>query len=354
MKNKSDNPLNNIFIKDSNGKLTEEIDSTKHIQSFFEFLKDDKINPDSKIKVLEELKNKMHINRYIADFFSTYNNKSIYLFLFELYINKNTTDKLKSSIQSFIEELVLNIKAGKEIYEYLFQKLAKIYRGEMPATANNTKNYLNLLNSILCEADILKPKNYFSCTGGNCKFQLEMKDKKAVEVSYSFTININFKLSICQDEKNPSKNKVSNLVKLTFSNKKELSIDLKYPFSLIIKEIRKEPIKILSNTEWVNLNITTVNINNKLNLFINVSGENNLSPFKLTTLSLKFDDKIESIEFFNNFYGKVSSICMFSQKDSGPPGVTSTAFLSELKNYKEGLWKRKIIDNFFQMIKQIY
>ena len=124
---------------------------------------------------------------------------------------------MKSSIESFIEELVLNIKTGKEIYEYLFQKLSKIFRGEMPATSSNTNHYLKLLNSILCETDILKPKNFFSCTGGNSKFQIEMKDKKAVEVSYSFTINIIFKISISQEDKNPNKNRVANLVKIAFS-----------------------------------------------------------------------------------------------------------------------------------------
>ena len=153
MKNKSDNPLNNIFIKDTSGKLTEEIESIKNIHYFFEFLKDDKIKDDSKIKVIEEFKNKLHINRYISEFFSSYENKSIYIILFELYINKNTNDKLKNSILSLLEELSPNIKTGKDIYQYIFQKLAKLYRGELPATSNNVNNYLNLLCSILSEAD---------------------------------------------------------------------------------------------------------------------------------------------------------------------------------------------------------
>ena len=353
MFNKNDNPLKSIFIKDQNGKLSHEIDSIKNIHSFFDFIKDDKIKEDSKIKVLDELKSKIHSNRLISEFFSYHENKSIYIYLFDLYINKNSSDKLKNSIQSLIEELCLNIETGKEVYEYLFQNLAKIYRGEIKPTSNVLYNYLKLLNSILIETDvILKPKNYFACSGGNCKFVIDMKERP-VEIGYSFTINVNFKLKY-QDDKNPLKNKESTLIKFFFSNKKELSIDLKYPLSLIVKEIRKEPIKILSNLEWINLNITTTNFDNKINLFINVSGENNPTPFKLTNLPIKFDDTIEHIELFNNFYGEVSSIYMFSQKESGPPGVNSTAFLSELKNYKEGLWKKKIIDNFIHMIQQIY
>ena len=354
MKNKSDNPLNNIFIKDSNGKLTDDIDSVPNIKYFFEFIKDDKIKDDSKITVLNELKKKLHNKRYISEFFSSYQNKSIYLYLFELYIKKNSSDKLKNSIQHLIEELCLNIQTDKNIYEYLFQQLAKIYRGEIEATSKNLKNYLNLLNCVLSETDnILKPKNYFACLGGNCKFFLDIEENNSIEVGYSFTINLNFKISEFQEEKNPNKNKISNLVKITFSNKKQLCIDLHYPCSLIVSEIRKEPIKILSNLEWINLNITTTTFDNKINLFINVNGENVPTPFKLSSLPLKFDDKIEHLEFFNNFYGEVSSIYMFSQKDSGPPGVNSTTFLSELKNYKEGLWKAKLIDNYLKMIEQI-
>ena len=63
---KSDNPLHNIFIKQSSGKLTDEITDIKNISNFFKYLKDDKINSDSKIKVLEEFKNKIKTKIYIS------------------------------------------------------------------------------------------------------------------------------------------------------------------------------------------------------------------------------------------------------------------------------------------------
>ena len=346
-----DNPLNNIFIKDSSGKLTDEIDSVKNIHYFFDFVKDDKIKEETKVKVLDELKAKIHSNRFISEFFSSHENKSIYIYLFDLYISKNTNEKLKKSIESLIEELCLNISTGKEVFVYLFQKLAKIYRGEIQATSNNVYNYLRLISSVLCETDILKPRNYFPCSG-NCKFYVEFKENP-IEVGYSFTININFKINMYQEDKNPNKNRVSNLIKLFFSNKKELSIDLKYPCFLIVNEIRKDQIKVLSNIEWINLNITLTNFD-KINLFINVNGENNPTPFKLSNFQIRYDDRIDKIEFFNNFYGEVTSIYMFSQKESGPPGANSTAYLSELKNYGEGLWKKKLIDNFISLVQKIY
>ena len=346
----SNNPLATIFIKDSNGKLTNHIEQIKNIKNFFDFIKDDKNKEEEKIKVLNELKNKIKANRYISEFFSSHENKSIYLYLFDLYINKNSSDKLKISITSLIEELCLNIQTGKEVYEYLFQKLTKVYRGEIQANSNNVYNYLKLLNSVLCETDGVQiPKNYFACSGKN-KFCINFNSKEVI-VGYSFTININFKISVQEEIK---KNNVSNLIKLYFSNNSELSIDLKYPCSIICEQIRKEPIRVLPALEWIILIVTITNFDNKLNLFINMNGENFQTPYRIKNLSINYDHTIEFIELFNNFYGEVSSAFMFSQKESGPPGVNSTAFLGELKNYKEGLWKKKKIDEFFKMIQNIY
>ena len=346
---KNENPLNSIFIKDSNGKITEEIDSIKNIHKFFDFLIDNKINNESKIKILDEFKTKLHNNRFISEFFSSYKNKSIYFYLFDLYLNKNANDKIKNSIQSLIEELCINIQTDKNIYEFLFQNMAKIFRGEMPTSS--LSDYLKLLNVILSENEnMLNPKNYFACAG-NCKFVLDLKND-AIEIGNSFSINITFKTSVNKSNNNIKKE--SNLIKIYFSNKKELSIDLKYPSSLIIKNIKNESIKILEYLDWINLNITLAILNNKINLFVNVNGENTPNLFNLNNLSIKYDDNIEKIEFFNNFCGEVRSIYMFSQKESGPPASNSAEYLSKLKDYKQGLWKKKLLENFLKDIYQIY
>ena len=54
MLSKNDNPLKSIFIKDQKGTLSDEIDSIDKIHLFFDFIKDEKIKEDLKIKVLEE------------------------------------------------------------------------------------------------------------------------------------------------------------------------------------------------------------------------------------------------------------------------------------------------------------
>ena len=242
---KSDYPLKTIF-KDSNGKLTDEIIDIKSISNFFHFLKNDKINSEIKSKAIEEFKTKIQNNRFISEFFSEYENKSIYIYLFDLFINKNTTTKLKSEISSLIEELCLNIQTGKEIYEYIFQNLSKIYRDEIKLNAENVYTYLQLLSNILCETDnIINPKNYFSCGGKNCFFEVNLKEKP-INIEYSFSININFKIGNNYDTKSDE----VNLIQINFSNNQTFNVDLKYPDNLVIKDIISGPIRKFKSNEY--------------------------------------------------------------------------------------------------------
>ena len=346
---KNDDPLNTIFIKQSNGKLSDEINDIKNISNFFKFIKDDKINNDTKIKVFNELQKKIQSNRFNSEFLAEYENKSIYIHLFDLYTKKNSSDKLKSSIISLIEELCLNIQTGKVVYEYIFQNLSKIYRNEIKPNAENVYIYLKLLGSVLYETDnILKPKNYFACSGGKCKFIVDLKERP-IDIDYSFAININFKIA-----KNVGNiNQEINLICICFSNNQKLNLDLKLQGKLLIPDIKKESIKKFLEDKWNNLIITIADINNSLNLYINLNGENETTEFKITNLSINLDDKINKIELFNNFVGEVSSIYMFTQTDPGTTNIITPQFLSELKNYKQGLWKKKIINNYLKFIKSI-
>ena len=347
---KNENPLEKIFIKHSTGKLCDEINNMNSIPNFFKFIKDEKISNESKIKVLEELNNKIKKNRLLSEFFSEYDNKSIYLHLFDLYTNKNTNDKLKLLITSFIEELCNHIQTGKEVYEYIFQNLAKIYRKEIKPNSENVYTYLKLLGSVLGENDnLMNPKNYFSF-GGESKFILDLNEKPIyLDYNYSFTININFK--ICEYLGN--KKKEINLIKIITSEDKIINIDLKSSGDLIIKNISDESIRKFVENEWNNLIINFCIIDKKFNVCINLNGEKENTNLIINDINIEFDDKICYIEFFNNFFGEVTSVYLFTQTDSGESNIISSKFLSELKKYREGLWKLKIIKEFFQYLKTI-
>ena len=349
MENK-ENPLDLIFIKDSKGKTTEEINDILKIPEFFNYLKDENIDYGKKIFVIEDLIKKLKVNRYICEYFSEFENQSIYIFLFDLYLKKDTNEALKTSIINLLNILRINIETGKEIFEYLFQKISKLYRGEEELKPNNIKNYLTLLYTILDETDnCLKPRNYFSCNG-NGRFILDCSEE--ILVGYSFTVIMNFKISkndYITD--NIDVERISNLVSLNFSNNTSISVDLKYPLFLIIKEVKDGYLKQLPNEDWINLVITFAIANKTLKISIHINGENNDSNYKINLNNpLKPTDTIVSIEFFNKFYGEVSSMVMFCQKEQGKPGVMNKNFLTMFNGFKGGLWKKKNMEQFVEIL----
>ena len=69
------------------------------------------------------------MNRYISEYFSIFENESVYLVLTKLYLNKSSDAVLKASILKLISELRINLDINKNIYDYIFQKMSLLYRG---------------------------------------------------------------------------------------------------------------------------------------------------------------------------------------------------------------------------------
>ena len=346
----SENPLKSIFKISSKGKYIEEIKSMNKIDTFFKYLKDEKTPSKLRCQAIEELINIFKINRYLCEYFSSYEGHSIYIFLIQLYINKSTPQDLRSSIISLINELRINLDIHKNIYDYIFQKLALFYREE---EKNDLLlyDYLTLLNTFLGETiNHLKPRNYFCCSGEG-HFEVDLSHLK-LKMGCSFTVIINFRIgssSLPIDAQ--EKANISNLISISFSNGYTINFDLEYPMFLIVKEIQDKFIKTLPTDEWINLIINVVNDDkNNISVFCYANGENRLILFPLKKPKLTGNDTFNTIKFFNNFYGEVSSISFLSQKDYGYPGANSSDFLLEFKQFKEGLWKKKKIENFLQLL----
>ena len=350
MKDIKDNPLKEIFTSNTGNKYSPPIKSFQNINKFFIYLKEAKNASESKSKIIEDFIIMIKENRYICEYFSLYENKSIYIFLFQLYIKEKSNTALKKSILNLIKELILNIEVDKRIFEFIFQKISFMYREEEKIDAEVLSNYLTLLYSVISDIESRhKPHNYFCCNGdGN--FTMNFNELE-MSINFSITFIINFKIANINIDKN--KKIVSNLVKINFSNGNSINIDLEYPVSLIVKEIKNSSLKSLPQDEWINLIIILTGAENKINLYFLINGENKLSPFKYPTTSLTYKDTINSIQFFNNFYGEVSSITMLSQnKDFESSSVPPNEFLTEFKLYKEGLWKRKKITNFMKLLEK--
>ena len=343
-------PLLSIFKKtEKKDEYFEEIDSIKNIPNFFDFISNPKVPDESKIGVLENFLEIIKNNRYICEYFSINNNKSIYLYLFEIYLSNNSSEKLKSTITNIIRELILSLETNKEVYEYIFQSLSKLYNikdTSQEKTPQNLYNHFELLDTLLSYNEkIPKPRNYYTMSG-NGKFSL-LLNENAINVGYCMTFSLNFKINISHQNKD-----ISYLLKISFSNNTSISLYLKNSCFLCIKHGNEQEnlLKGLPPNEFIILVVNLIVENNMLNVYYFVNGENKLSPIKYKNNLDPKKDLIESLDFFDNFYGEVTSMTMFNHKEKGNITINSQAFLPLFKEYTLGFSKKKHLKKFLDFI----
>ena len=255
MEEEVEDPLYLIFKKNSDGETTEELENIQKIPEFFNYLKNFEIPQQKKIYIIEQLQKKFNVNRYLMEYFSEIENKSIYIFIFDLFLSQEVTEELKLALLNFISQLINNIEIGKEVFQYIFQKLSKIYRKEENVDSDKVNNLLRILNAILGSTEnYQKPRNYFTCVGDG-QFILDCSEE--MTIGYAFTIFLNFKIGI--SDINDIK-RISNLVNINFSNETNLSINLEYPSYLKIKHLNQDFKKILQINEFILLFVTFITI----------------------------------------------------------------------------------------------
>ena len=177
-KNKK-NPLNLIFKQNPKNLISEEIENPSNIPLLYDYFKDKSNNINNKIKIIEKLTEIIKFQRGASAFLPKYENKSIYIFLFDLYLTENNSKEFKTSIINLINALITNLEISKEIYEYIFLKLSQEYHKDPNYISNTTNSpklfnehfydLLNLLNStlVIAKKNEENPRNYFSCFGNN-------------------------------------------------------------------------------------------------------------------------------------------------------------------------------------------
>ena len=202
------------------------------------------------------------------------------------------------------------------------------------------------MNTILGETDnIQKPRNYFSCSGQG-RFEVDLTKEK-IELGTYLTFIINFKIGA--SSKNLEELGTAKLIKIDFSNGDSFTIELENQMFLKIKESGKT-IKVCPPKVWINLVVCIFNLNKKLDFYFFTNGENSFQSNKINTPKLRSDDCIDSVIFFDNFYGEVSSMSMAVTKEANNWCISNN-FLKWFSGYKEGLWKKKYSDSFFKMLK---
>ena len=347
----NENPLKQIFQESPKGETIVEIKSLEKISLFFKNITEEKISSESRSSLIEELIKMLQLDRYISEYFSTFEDESIYLILIKLYLDKSSNPTLKKSILNLISELRINIDIDKNICDFIFQKMSLIYRGSDDLSKDNLKEYLILLDSLFGDTiNKQKPRNYFACSGKGF-FEVDMSNLN-LNVGYCITFILNFRIRDTSFlEGNDKACTKCNLINISFSNGYSVDFDLDYPMFFVVKEIQDEYIKSFPVLEWINL-VVNIIIEDKKNIkaYFYTNGENSLVVNNFKNSKLVNSGTIKTIKFFNNFHGEVSSMTFLSQKDVGYPGVNSNDFLIKFKTMKEGLWKQKKLNNFIQIL----
>ena len=105
MEQKNVQPFLSISQRFSEGDA-EDIDIyPENINEFFKYLINPKISQKDKAMTLHNFMIKVKENRTISEYFSKYEGQSIYVFLFNLYIDQSTTDIIRVAILNLINEL---------------------------------------------------------------------------------------------------------------------------------------------------------------------------------------------------------------------------------------------------------
>ena len=242
MKNtKEENPLKNIFIQQKDAtNYFPAIKSLKNINNFFIYLKDPKNSEESKCKIIEDLIKLMKNYRGISVYFTSYENESIYIFLFNLYLSQKTGINLQKSLINLIKELILNIELSKNIFYYIFQKISFLNKKEWELNPkfliSGLTKCLTLLNSLISSQieNRQKPHNYFVCNGeGNFNINLSALNITLGNI-ISFVLNFKiWNMNSLNDKEN------TNIIKINFISGKNISFDLDNAKGDLIKKKRR-------------------------------------------------------------------------------------------------------------------
>ena len=174
------NPLLLIFKLSHSGNLSEEIEDPSKFPLLYDFIlenfnKKNSIQALNVIKILIEL---IKRKRSISAYFPKYNNKSIYVFLFKLFLQKSNISEYRIALKELILELCANIQLSKDVFDFIFQEFSKLYREDNITLDNNINysineyfsNLLELLNIIFSKTtkcidnnlDLFKISGFFS------------------------------------------------------------------------------------------------------------------------------------------------------------------------------------------------
>ena len=308
-----------------------ELICSKEIPSLIKFLQDEKQSIIEKLNILSTLKNLFKSNfNLIPAFMCKYlDNSKIYFFLeplIDLYLNPKTQKEQISILEDLLKLILDQVSISKTSLEYIYQKLAKYFTNIENEILKEDifLRYLNLLNIFYTDGHSLTVKNYIFFNGHDSNLSLSLNhnttncnaDYPTLENGCSFVFWFYMNKNLVTDyyKRNPNNkfnfvviNIAGHVIKLILNDLGSVKVMADDTGSNIINI--KTSLKF---DAWNNL-IFVINPKSAFNLTfdIYVNGQNNNSFLPLTKVFV-ISEKLNTIKYFENFLGRVTSVLFFS------------------------------------------
>ena len=265
---------------------------------------------------------------------------SFLIILIDLYMKteKNNIQEIIVQIFSF---LLKNIEIKRNIYDYHLNKLFKEYKSQNLSSNHFIKylKFLSILYGYNNNYNTIQPKNYYFFTKkphSGIKISIPRKNNILLINGFSLVIWLNIEKFITQS---------STIVEFILRDNQQILIYLNKKNELGIK-INLEEINLnipIEKGKWIKINFTLINSKNYENQEILLTLRiNELEKCqKKISKYLKLKDnnvELSSINFFENFLGKFTSIILYS--------IDNLSNENLFLEYQYGLYTKKQLIDF--------
>jgi hypothetical protein len=319
--------INEIFLKNTNGKFSNLIKNTQHIPTLLSFL----LNTGKEEQVIFPLNTQLEtINFLNLNFKQLPQNQEIFLkhsikvddldirdckynifhVLISIFLNSEIDTGLYVSIKDCLEGLVNTVNCNKEVFEFVYQKLAKLYRNPT-VDKSVVEKFLVIFKILYGEGlNYAKPGNYFYFSGNGA---IRVDDKRLAEdklkLDAGITISLWFKIDLAEST---DLSNMCDLIVLKTSKDTKIQISL-YVNKLIIRNYSEKEFEYRFENDWNNLSLIvrpkSYNRDTEFILLINEG------KFMKKYSIHKFDTNCEitEISFYQNFIGQAGSIIVLNK-----------------------------------------
>jgi hypothetical protein len=370
------NLLEEIFLKNNFEEMTPLIQNANLIPNILENLNylNNKWTIDEKLEIINFLTINFRLIPHNVQIFSKCFlrdekniSKKLYLIhiLIDLYLNQSLLNPeetimslegdlhVEKTILDCLIEIVNNFDVTKEIFDYVYQKLAKYFRVEKDKILQKSLLNKNLkLLSILYgeQNNSTHPCNYFYFTGnGSIKVSdryLSSKEDR-IKLNSGCVITLWFKLKYDFLENNftinSNNNKLSpglsDIINIKCTKEQNITLSLQNSKLFLKNYSEKDPIYQVNIDEWVYLSLIikpkTFMKSTEFVLLINEK----IINFQIPNFNCECE--VNEASFFNNFCGNASSIIFLNK-------AISEEYVKNFREFPFGIYKEKILTEFMR------